>query len=225
MSNGSLNRIYAVFLKDIKSEFRTRYAISAVLLFILTTITMILFSTAREEISMGVNAGLLWIIMFFGAMTGLSKSFVSEEERGTYLLLKLTTNPASVYYGKLLFNMVLNLTINTFAVVLFLLFSGSIEIKSYGVFVITILLGSFGIASASTIISAIIAKANTKGAIFPVLSFPLLLPLIIIGIEATKMSFDGATLGEARNNFQLMIAYSGIVIAVSYILFDQVWSD
>ena len=69
MKNSPLKNIRAVLVKDLKSEFRTRYAISAVLLFIFTTITMIVFSTAGEVLTVGVAAGLLWVIIFFAAMT------------------------------------------------------------------------------------------------------------------------------------------------------------
>jgi heme exporter protein B len=92
-------------------------------------------------------------------------------------------------------------------------------------FFISIVLGSIGLASATTIISAIIAKANSRNALFPALSFPALLPLIIIGIESTVMSFDGDPFSKIAGNYQLMLAYSGAMITVSFLLFELVWHD
>lgn len=211
--------------KELKSEFRTRYAISAVLLFVLTTITMIVFATAGDFITPTIAAGILWVIMFFASMTGLSKVFVSEEERGTYILLQLSCAPYSIYFGKLLFNIILSISLNLFAVLLFFLFLGDIEIKSLSVFIPTIFMGSISIASATTIISALIAKANTKNALFPVLSFPILLPIIILGVGLTKMSFEGADFSDSTKDLQMMIAYSGLMILASYYLFDFVNKD
>ena len=225
MNNINIKKFLAVFMKDIRSEFRTRYSISAITLFILTTIVMIAFSITSTKVNAELTAGLLWVILFFGAMTGLSKSFVSEEERQTSFLLKITSNSASVYFGKLFFNIVLCLTLNIVSVMLFFLFIGYVGISSFGVFAMSILLGSLGIASGTTIISAIIARANTKGALFPVLSFPILLPLIILGIELTKASFEGVSFANAQNNLMLIIAYCGILITVSYLFFDYVWED
>ena len=220
-----IKRIFAIFTKDILSELRTRYAISAIFLFVLTTITIVMFGMAQETLNSSLSAGILWIIMFFSSMVGMSKSFVTEEERGTGFLLQLSTGPLQIYFGKLLFNILLCLTLNLIVVLLFVLLLNTVPIKYPVIFSLTIFLGSIGIAGATTIISAIIAKANTKNALFPVLSFPLILPLILIGIETTTISFDGTMIDDAISNLQLMVAYSGIVITVSYLLFGIVWND
>ena len=220
-----MKSIIAILLKEIKSEFRTRYAISTVLLFVLTTVTMIVFATAGEQLNNQVISGIFWIIMFFGAMTGLSKSFVSEEERGTYLLLQLNSKPTAVYFGKLIFNMILSISLNVIAVLLVLTFFSQLQIKNVGLFLLIMFLGSIAIAAATTIISALIAKANSKNALFPVLSFPILLPIIIIGIQVTAGSFDGVSFSKSQNDLQLIFAYTGIMTVSSYFLFDIVWKD
>lgn len=225
MAKTGLNSIFAVLRKDVKSELRTRYAISSFFLFVVTTITMLVFATAGTDIDTGIAAGFLWVVMFFGAMTGLGRSFISEEERGTMLQLKLSSSATSVYFGKLLFNILLSILLNSLAVILFYLMFSKIKLGAPGYFIISYILGSLGIASASTIISAIIAKANTKGALFPILSFPILLPLLLFGIESTRMTMDGAAFSALADNFRLMIAYSGIVIVFSYILYDFLWKE
>ena len=217
-------RFFAVARKDIKSELRTRYAITAMGLFILTTISMIVFATVGEKFNPELAAGVLWIIMFFTAMTGLAKSFVSEEERGTGLLLQLSTTPTSVYFGKLFFTTCLSIVLNAAALFLFFLFTG-LEVKNWLIFGIMELLGSIGLAASTTIISAIISKAGTKNALFPVLAFPLLLPLILAGVETTILSFVGAPWAEAQGNIILMICYSIVVIASSMLLFEFVWVE
>ena len=176
MKRTTITSVLAVLEKDAKSELRSRYAISAVLLFILTTITILLIGTKGEDIQSGMAAGLLWVIMFFSSMMGLSRAFVSEEERGTGFLLQLSVSSASIYFGKLIYNILLSLLLNTVAVLLFFLFITNMPIEYFGIFLTAHIFGSIGIAAASTIISAIIAKANTKGALFPVLSFPIILP-------------------------------------------------
>jgi len=217
--------ITAVLQKDIKSEFKTRYSISTLLLFVLTAVTMLGFSLAGVEPNTGQSSGLLWVIMFFAAMTGLSKSFISEEERETSLLLKLTSSPTNVYFGKLIFNILLSLVISIATCLLFFLFAPAAKLNNLAGFTITIILGALGLASASTIISAMIAKASAKGALFPVLSFPILLPLIIVGIDSTTMSFEGKSLSEISDNFQIMLGYCGAVISLSFILFEFIWKD
>lgn len=87
----------AVFRKEMAIEFRSRIALSALLLFMVITISTIAFTTAGERINNYVASALLWIVLFFGSMTGLSRTFVMEEERGTSLLLKLSSTPMEVF--------------------------------------------------------------------------------------------------------------------------------
>lgn len=220
-----LRQIIAVFAKELRSEFKTRYSINAVLMFVLTTVTMIAFSTQEERLENGVASGIIWIILFFTAMTGLAKTFVSEEERGTSLLLKLSTKPAAIYFGKLLYNIILTLVLFGAGVLLFFLFIDEVTIQSPGIFTLIYLFGSIGTAAATTLISAIIARANTKNALFPVLSFPILLPLIAAGVETTTMALTGTAFEQARGNLQIIFSYAVVLISVSYMLFDFVWQD
>jgi len=220
-----VRQMLSVFWKDIRSELKTRYALNAVLMFVLTTVTMIAFATADEKLSNGVIAGLLWVVLFFSAMTGVAKSFVSEEERGTVLLLRLSAPSWAVYVGKLLFNVVLTMALYGLAVLAFLFFVDDMVVRSPALFWASVLLGSLATAGATTIIAAIIAKANTKGALFPVLSFPVLLPLILSGVETTYQALSGVAFEQARSSFQLIGSYSVVVITISLLLFDFVWKD
>jgi len=222
--NRSFKKAKAVFLKDLKSEFRLRYGISAITLFILTSITMLVFGVGRETINTSIQSALLWIIMFFSSMTGLSKAFVSEEERQTNLLLRISSTSDAIFSGKLIFNIILSVVLNLLAVVLFIVFF-NFEINSFYLFIVIIILGSLGLASASTIISAIIAKASVKNSLFVVLSFPILLPLIIIGIDATVNAMDGTTIDGIKSSLIILLAYSGVLIPVSFIFFDIIWEE
>ena len=215
----------AVLKKDFASELRTRYAVNALVMFVVTTLSIILFALGGENVSTEILAGLLWIIIFFAAMSGLSRTFVSEEERGTTMTLQLLARPSSVYFGKLGFNVALILSLSLLIVVLYLIFISNFVVRSYDIFITTLLLGGVGLASASTVIAAIIAKANTKGTLYPVLSFPILLPLLIAVIHATKLSMEGAPFVEAMGDFQLLVSYAVVVITASYLLFDFIWKD
>jgi heme exporter protein B len=86
-------------------------------------------------------------------------------------------------------------------------------------------LGSVGFAASATIIAAIIARANTKGTLYPVLAFPILLPLLLTVINGTRLATEGAYFEEALGEFNILVSYIVAVVAVSYILFDYVWKD
>jgi len=216
---------FAVFLKDWRSELRTRYAVSALAMFILTTISMILFSLGSESAPMEAHAGMLWVVIFFSAMSGLSRTFVTEEERGTGMTLQLHTQPGAVFAGKLMFNIVLVCGLALASVLLYAALIAGFTIKTYGIFIMAVALGSLGFAAAATIIAAIIARASTKGTLYPVLSFPILLPLLLTVINATRLAADGANFEEAFGEFQILISYIVVVGTVSFLVFEYIWKD
>ncbi|MBI5475157.1 MAG: heme exporter protein CcmB [Ignavibacteriales bacterium] len=221
----SLAATLTIFKKDLRSEMRTRYALNALLMFVITTLSIILFSIGNENVSPELLSGVLWIIIFFSTMSGLSRTFVSEEERGTVMTLHLIAKPLSIYFGKLLFNLLLLGGLNIFTVLLYLLFVSGFTVLNYSIFVTTIILGTLGLASGSTIIAAIIAKANTKGTLYPVLSFPILLPLLLTVINATKLSVSGAQFSESFGEFQILISYLVVLTAISFLLFEYIWKE
>jgi len=98
-------------------------------------------------------------------------------------------------------------------------------VASPGIFWTTIFLGSCAIASSSTILAAIIAKANTRGTLYPVISFPIMLPMLITVIKATQLSLEGAFFSEALGQFQVLISYTVVLVAISVLLFEFVWKD
>lgn len=215
----------SVFKKDWASELRTRYAINALAMFILVTISVILFSIGQEKVSIHLTGGLFWVVIFFSAMSGLSRAFVSEEERGTTLTLQLIASPSTIYFGKLLFNVVLVFIMNIAIVILYYLLFESFVILNFGLFVLALFLGSLGIAISSTIIAAIISKANTKGTLYPVLSFPILLPLILTLMELTKFAMDGDTISQSFPELAVLVSYDVIMVTAGYMLFDFIWKD
>ncbi len=218
-------KAFAVFKKDWESELRTRYAINALAMFILVTISVILFSVGEEKISPYLTGGLFWVTVFFSSMSGLARVFVSEEERGTTLALQLVASPSTVFAGKLLFNLALVFLMNATIVFLFSFFFDAFVIKNFLLFVSAFLFGGFGIGISSTLIASIISKASAKGTLYTVLSFPVLLPLILTLLELTKMAMDGATLIDAWAEIALLISYDVIMLTAGFLLFDFIWKD
>lgn len=216
---------YALFKKDFSSEIRTRYAINSLAMFIIVAISVILFSIGQEKISPELTAGLFWVVIFFTAMSGLARAFVSEEERGTSLTLQLIASPTTVFNGKLIFNIILVFAMNT---VIAILYAGLFEafiIRNFTLFLLSFVLGNIGLAISSTIIAAIIAKAGAKGTLYPVLSFPILLPLILTSVQLTLFSIDGTGFEKSVFELAIVVSYDVIMLTASYMLFDFIWKE
>lgn len=219
------SKAYALFKKDFNSELRTRYAVNSLAMFIIVAISVILFSIGNEKISESLTGGLFWVVIFFTAMSGLSRAFVSEEERGTSLTLQLIASPATVYTGKLLFNLILVFCMNTVIAVLYSAMFEAFVIKNFVLFLTSFVLGNIGLAVSSTTIAAIISKAGAKGTLYPVLSFPILLPLILTSVQLTLFAIDGTSFEESKFELAIVVSYDVIMLTASYMLFDFIWKD
>lgn len=210
--------------KEIKSEFRTRYALNAILLFALTTLTVVSFSVGGFFLNARMISFLFWLVIFFSSMSGLSQVFVKEEESKTVNLLRLVASPNTVLMGKLLFNLALLLILELIIVPLFIIWM-NLRVLNLPLFLSVLLLGSLGLVCATTIIAAIISKARVKGALFAVLSFPILLPLLVTVIDGTRLSLEGETFSTGLSDLRLLLSYVVVMFTVSILLFDFVWNE
>lgn len=219
-----LKRGVAVLQKDLRIEFRTRYAYSALVMFAVTTLVTVSFSVGGMALESDIAAALLWIILFFSAMAGLARSFVQEEESGTVIGLKMAADPEPVYLGKLFFNIVLLFSLAVLVVPLFLVML-NLPVAMPLSFLLVVFLGCLGLAGASTILAAIVSKAGAKGSLLTVLAFPILLPLLIGAISATRSALAGVPASLLAPDLNLLLFYNGVAVAASLLLFEYVWNE
>jgi len=224
-SSGSASKAFAVFLKDFKSELRTRYAINAILMFAVVTVFAVSWAIGGVGLSEILQASLLWIVIYFSSLSGLSQSFVKEEESKTALALRLYCPASAVLGGKMIFNLILLSVLNLLTIPLFGIFIG-LEIYNFPLFIIIVILGSLGIVATTTLAAAIISKASVKGALFAVLSFPLILPLMMMAISGTKKALiPESAISLARMEIQVLASYVVVMTVLGFILFDSIWND
>jgi len=218
----------AVAAKDVRTEFRTKVALNALGLFALTTLAAVSYTIGPYRIAENdrpfLLSALLWIVILFAALAGLDRIFVKEEESHTAPLLRLSARAHAVWMGKLLFNLGL---LYALMIVLVPLFVGLMGLPlELGVAPLAAVLaaGGFGLAVTTTMVAAIISRAMTRGALFAVLSLPLLLPLLIFAIQGTA-AVSGGDPNTVRQSLRAIISLSGVMTVVSAALFPVIWSE
>ena len=214
----------AVLVKDIRCELRTRHALGAVLLFAVTSTVAASFTLTAWGGKSAVASALLWLVVYFSAMSGLSRSFVREEETGTAALLKLAAPPNGVFLGKLVFTLATLVAIEIITVPLFVALMGC-AVAWWGLLICLLLVGSVGLSAGATVAAAMVAKAATKGALYAVISFPLLVPVLGIAIHGTDLALAGRDAAMVAGDIRLLVYYAGAVITGSLMLFRFIWED
>lgn len=214
----------AVFVKDWRCEFRTRYALNTLALFAFTT--MVVMSISLGPIGIDRARGskvlpvLLWVILLFSVAAGLPRAFVQEEESQTATALRLSATPSALFCGKLLYCLTLVGALELLVTPVFVILM-NLEVASPALLVGTLAAGGYGLAVGSTLVAAIIAQARTKGTLFSVLSFPVLLPLLLLVVELTFSAVGGGGGGVALPQ---LILYDASVTIVGFMLFPVVWN-
>ena len=212
----------AVLVKDGLCELRTRYAFSTLMMFALVTLSSVSMTLGSITLAPEMGAALLWIILFFCAMAGLSRVFVQEQEAGTMFALRLYVPGQAVLFGKLLFNMGMLTLLTVLVVPLFVLFL-NVDIPGGFALPLILLAGDLGIAAASTLTAAMVAKSQGKSALFAVLTFPVLLPQFLAVISATAKVLSQGEI--APGEWLFMIGYDVVLCIAASILFDYLWYD
>ena len=215
---------WAVFRKDLRVELRNRYAANTLLLFALGALFLLSFAVGPQPVSARVRAALLWIVLLFAASIGLGRSFVAEHEGGTALLLRLHTRASMVFAGKLLFNFGLVALLTLVATAVFMLLLGT-SVGAPGLFVTTLALGALGLTGATTLLSALVARASRGGPLLPVLLLPLLVPLLISGVGATRKALLGQRWVTAQDELLTLVGFAGATISAATVLFEYVWAE
>ena len=214
----------AVFAKEWRGEFRTRYALNTLGLFAFTTLVVVSVSLGPLGVSLAQGTAvlpvLLWIILLFSAAAGLPRAFVHEEETQTATALRLAATPSALFCGKLLYGLTLTLALELLVTPLYVAMT-SLTVKSPGLLAGVLAAAGFGLAAGSTLVAAIIAQARAKGTLFSVLAFPILLPLLLIAVELTRMAVAGDPADVAL--LQLLL-YDASVTVAGFMLFPVVWN-
>ena len=217
---------WAVVANDARLELRTRVALGALGMFVAASLVLVRVALGQGAPSVSVAAALLWVVVVFAAAVGLGRAFVAEEERGTSLLLQLHLRPSQVFAGKLAFNTALMAAVVALAAAGFRVVV-PVPLGAPGVWGAGLALGAVGIAGATTLLSALVARARAAGPLLPVLAFPLLVPVLVPAVSLTELasgSADGAW-AAAAGDLALMASYAGLLVSASFLLFDYVWRD
>ncbi len=214
----------AVFVKEWRCEFRTRYALNTLALFAFTTLVVVSFSLGPLGVSKSQGTAvlpvLLWIILLFSVAAGLPRTFVQEEEGQTAMALRLSATPSALFCGKLLYGLTLVLALEVLVTPAYLIMT-SLEVASPGMLALVLATGGYGLATGSTLVASIIAQARSKGTLFSVLSFPVLLPLLVIAVDLTQRAVLGDPVGVA---LPVLLLYDASVTVAGLMLFPVVWN-
>lgn len=216
-----LHLILLLLRKEFLLEFRTRSAISGIFLYVISTL-FVVYETFIK-IQPNVWNTLFWIILLFVAVNAMVKSFVQEKGNRVLYYYSLL-NPSHVLIAKIVYNTLLLLVLSLLIWGLFIFF-GDNPVKDIGLFLLILLLGSFGFSVTFTFLASLVAASNQSSTLLAVLSFPLIIPIILmlvkISAHALRLIQDTAVSGDLA----ILVAIDLLLCGVALLLFPFIWRD
>mgnify|MGYP000672157338 FL=1 len=215
-------QLYAILDKELAVEWRTREAVSAMLVFGLLVLVIFNFAFDLQGVDIRVlGPGILWIAFCFSGILGLGRSFARERDKGSMEgMLLAPVDRGAIFLGKALANFLFILVMEVVTLPLFVvLFNVPLE---WFPLVGYILLGTVGFSAIGTLLSAIAASTRMREVMLPVLLFPVLVPLLVASVKITQGALQNLPFAEYQGWFNLLVAYDAIFLTVAYLVFEFV---
>ena len=164
--------------------------------------------------------------MLVAAVNALGRSF-QREEGGRQIYLHTLAHPRNVVLARTLYNAGTMVALGAISLAAYTLFIGDRVLveADLGLFFCSVLLGSIGFACALTLIAAIAARAGSGLGLMAILGFPIVLPMLLATLRASKLALDGVAWSVAGNYLLAVLAIDILAVALSAILFPYLWRD
>lgn len=217
-----LTEIKNLIAKEVLLEWRQKYAMGGILLYVVSTV-FVCFLSFKKIVDVPTWNALFWIIILFASVNAVAKSFI-QESRGRLLYYYTIASPQAIVLSKIIYNALLVCVLSLLSYVIYGLMIGN-PVQNFYLFFLTLVSGSIGLSSILTLVSAIASKANNSITLMSVLSFPVILPLLIVLIKLSKNAIDGINWSVNYPYLIAVLSLNVIVIALAFLLFPYLWKD
>ncbi|MEM6841983.1 MAG: heme exporter protein CcmB [Bacteroidota bacterium] len=209
--------------KEIVLEWRQRYALNGILLYVVGAVFIcyLSFNLQQGVLKVPTWNALFWIIMLFAAVNAVAKSFV-QERAGRAIYYYTVVSPQGIILSKIIYNVLLLLVLAITCLTVYVLVMGN-PIQNPGLFALNLLLGASGFSITLTMVSSIASKANDNSSLMAILGFPVIIPMLLMVIKVSKNALDGLDPSVSYDEIIILIAINAIVIVLSYVLFPFLW--
>jgi heme exporter protein B len=210
-----------ILRKDLTLELRTGEVLTTSAFFglLVVVIGSMAFYTGPSTQAV-VAAGVIWLSVAFCAVLALGRSWQRErEEDALEGLLAAPIARSAIFAGKALglglFLAVIELVVVPLAAFFFLVDLGEM---GPGLLVL-VLLATPAVAASGTLFGSMTARTRARELLLSVVLFPLLAPVLITAVVATRELFGGAPLGELADYLKLLGLFDLLFVGGGLALF------
>lgn len=222
-----LRQAAAVLHKDLLIEARTRQAVPSMVFFSMLVLLILGFALGPDSRAVVEAApGLLWIAVVFTAVLGLSRAYDAERaNRGVEGLFQYPGSRTAIFVGKFMGLLLLLLSVEAVlflgGALLYNLDAGPVAAPLAGV----AFLGTVGLAGIGTLYGALTLNLRAREVLLPLLMLPLVVPVVLGSVSATRLLLSGDPFGELGSWVRLLCAYDVVFTVAPLLAFEHVLAD
>ena len=219
-----LNVIRWIIWKDLVTEIRSRETISSMVFFALIVILIFSFSFSMDQqAAREVIAGIIWVAFAFTGIIGLGKSFSSELQNDCLESLQMVPAPkGAIYLGKVAANFAFIFLVEILLFPMFVIFFNLDVVEEISILLLIFLLATIGLSAVGTLFSALTVQIRAREVMLPILLLPLVVPVMIAAVEATKGALQGDPFSLYRQWLELLCIFNVVFTVVSFWMFEFV---
>jgi len=210
---------WALVQKEWTLERRQGYAIVGLAVYAFTMV-FLLAITFRGAMNPVVWLAGYWVLVMFLGVNAVAKSFVGEAA-GQLLFQYQLARAEAIILAKLLYNAALMAALALFTYGVYIFLMGQVLPNGWDL-LLPILVGGLGISGTLTLVSALVSQAGNRTTLMAVLSFPLLIPQLLLLVRFSR----GLLLDNPHwRDLGLLGGLTLGVMALSLLLFPYLWRD
>ena len=217
-------RARAIAWKDLTSERRSKAGFNSVVALAVTILVMFGFALGPDAQAIRDAApGAIWLAVLFAGVLAFNRSYQVELDGGALeqLILYPGTRRA-IFAGKLLANFafvaLMLVIVITVGIVLF-----QVRIPAeWPALLAILLLGAVGLVTLGTFYAAMASRSRAREVLLPLLLFPMLVPVLLAAMEATKALLGGNLMGDAGAWARLLVAFDVVFLVATFLAFEFV---
>jgi heme exporter protein B len=216
-----LHRILKLVQKDFLLEWRQKYSLYGLLLY-LTSATFIIY--LLHELPDGETWNTFyWLILLFVCVNAVAKSFL-QEGKDRFIYYYTINNPQDIILSKLIYNVILMIVISIATLLLFVLLLEFPTLYPWKFIGISIL-GGISLSLLFTMLSAIASKAGGNSALIAILGFPLVIPQLLLLSDISKPLFLTLQINGWWKLFLVLFVLDIMIVFLSILLFPFLWKE
>jgi heme exporter protein B len=197
-------------------------------LFAVSTFVVFHFALNRSSVEGDLASGILWVTLLFAAILGINRLFVADSEEGGFDgFLLAPVDRTALLLAKALTLLAFLVVLELVAVPAFaLLLLGPSIGRALPDLLGVLALGDLGVAAIGTLVAALAVRTRARDLLGPLLSLPLLVPVVIGGARATAPLLASGHVESPAPRWLLTLGLYDLIFGlIAYALFDFLLED